>query len=102
MKLLVCAALWQDNLQRMIRSTILVFMLCITGGCQFYRNIIVNEGGQVFPWYTNRDNPECQKKWTAERAEWEINDAGTRYRAGQIDRATYNRIRKHHGLPVED
>jgi len=86
----------------MIRSTILIFMLCITGGCQFYRNIIVNEGGQVFPWHANRDNPEYQKNWTVERAEWEINDAGTRYRAGQIDRATYNRIRKQHGLPVED
>lgn len=102
MKLLVCVVARQDNLCGVIRNTILIFLLCIASGCQFYRNVIVSKEGQVFPWHANRDNSEYQKSWAAERAEWEINDAGTRFRAGQIDRATYNRIRKQHGLPAED
>ena len=102
MKLLVCVIARQDNLYGVIRNTILVFLLCIVSGCQFYRNVIVSKEGQVFPWHVNRDNSEYQNSWAAEKAKWEINDAGTRFRAGQIDRATYNRIRKQHGLPAED
>ena len=82
----------------MIRNILLAAMLCASGGCQFYRNVIVNEDGQFFPWHANRDNPEYQKKWNEEKVEWEIKDAERRYETGMIDRYQYNQIRKRHGL----
>ena len=82
----------------MIRKTILIVLLGMTGGCQFYRNVIVDEDGQIFPWHAHRDNPEYQKKWNEDKVEWEIKDAEHRYETGMIDRYQYNQVRKRHGL----
>ena len=81
----------------MIRNIILIVLLGITGGCQFYRNVIVDEDGQIFPWHAHRDNPEYQKKWNEDKVEWEIKDAQRRYETGMIDRYQYNQVRKRHG-----
>jgi hypothetical protein len=82
----------------MIRYLPLFVLLVVSGGCQFYRNVIVDENGQFLPWHANRDNPQYQKRWEKEKAEWEIKDAERRYRADMIDRYQYNQIRKRHGL----
>ena len=86
----------------MIRSFLLSGLLCLSLGCQFTRNVIVDKNGQWFPWYANRDNPEYQKKWDEEKADWQIKDAERRYDAGLMDRYRYNQIRKRHGLPSVD
>ena len=82
----------------MNRYFLLCALLCIAGGCQFYRNVIVDQDGQFLPWHANRDNPEYQKQWDKEKVEWEIKDAERRYQADMIDRYQYNQIRKRHGL----
>ena len=82
----------------MIRNTILIVLLGITGGCQFYRNVVVDEDGQLFPWHAHRNNPEYEKKWNEEKVELEIKDAQRRYETVMIDRYQYNQVRKRHGL----
>ena len=82
----------------MIRNTILIVLLGLTGGCQFYQNVVMDEDGHFFPWHAHRDNPEHQKKWNEDKVEWEIKDAGRRYETGMIDRYQYNQVRKRHGL----
>ena len=54
------------------------------------------------PWYSKRDDKAYQAKWKTDRSDWDIKNAETRYRAGQIDRSTYNRIRRQHGLAAVD
>jgi len=82
----------------MIHNAILIVLLGLTGGCQFYQNVVMDEDGHFFPWHAHRDNPEHQKKWNEDRVEWEIKDAGRRYETGMIDRYQYNQVRKRHGL----
>ncbi|SVD12892.1 uncharacterized protein METZ01_LOCUS365746, partial [marine metagenome] len=57
-----------------ILNTLLVVLICISGGCQFYQNVIVDEEGQFFPWHANRDDPDYQKKWNEDKVQWEIKD----------------------------
>lgn len=82
----------------MIHNVVLIVLLGLTGGCQFYQNVVMDEDGHFFPWHAHRDNPEHQKKWNEDRVEWEIKDAGRRYETGMIDRYQYNQVRKRHGL----
>ena len=85
-----------------MRIILFALILCLNSGCAFYRNVLVSEDGTVAPWYSNRDDKEYLVRWKKDREVWEIKNASTRYRAGQIDRATYDRIRKQHGLSAED
>jgi len=62
----------------MIRNTILIVLLGITGGCQFCRNVIVDDKGTWFPWHANRDNSKYIKKWNEDKKQWELEDAGRR------------------------
>ena len=57
-------------------------MLCLFSGCQFYRNVVVDENGKVLPWREHRDDPEAQARWNERHAQWQIEDAHRRYDAG--------------------
>ncbi len=46
----------------------------------------------------DRSDKEKREQLEKERLDWQIKYAETQYRAGEIDRATYNRIRRQHGL----
>ena len=59
-------------------------MLCLFSGCQFYRNVVVDENGKVLPWREHRDDPEAQARWNERHAQWQIEDAHLRYDAGLI------------------
>ena len=86
----------------MNRILLLTVVLCLSSGCSFYRHVVVSEDGTVAPWYSKRDDKAYQAKWKTDRSDWDIKNAETRYRAGQIDRSTYNRIRRQHGLAAVD
>ena len=73
-------------------------MLCLFSGCQFYRNVVVDENGKVLPWREHRDDPEAQARWNERHAQWQIEDAHRRYDAGLMDRYRYNQIRQEQGL----
>lgn len=86
----------------MNRILMLAIGLCLFSGCSFYRHVVVSEDGTVAPWYSKRDDKAYQSQWNKERSSWEIKNAETRFQADQIDRATYNRIRRQHGLSTAD
>lgn len=75
-----------------------VLILGLGSGCQFYRNVIVDENGKVLPWRGHRDNPEAKARWDEEHAQWKIEDAHRRFDAGLMDRYRYNQIRQQNGL----
>ena len=50
----------------------------------------------------DRSDKEKREQLEIDRLEWEIKNAETRYQAGQIDRAAYNRIRRQNGLLPTD
>jgi hypothetical protein len=86
----------------MNRILLLAVVLCFSYGCSFYRHVVVSEDGTVAPWYSKRDDKAYQTQWNKERSSWEIKNAEARFQAGQIDRSTYNRIRRQHGLSAAD
>ena len=47
-------------------------MLCLFSGCQFYRNVVVDENGKVLPWREYRDDPVAQARWNERHAQWQI------------------------------
>lgn len=66
----------------MIRVLLLGAGLCLSAGCQFTRQVIVDEKGEWFPWSSHDDNPEKKKKWDAEKAQWQKEDAERRAKFG--------------------
>ena len=73
-------------------------VVLLASGCQFYRQVVVSKEGVFIPWRDHRDNPKAKAEWDTDHLEWEIADAHNRYGAGLMDRYRYNQIRKKHGL----
>ena len=65
----------------------LTLVLLLASGC-----------GTVRYFAADRSDKEKREQLEKERLDWQIKYAETQYRAGEIDRATYNRIRRQHGL----
>ena len=82
-----------------MKQLLAILILGLGSGCQFYRNVVVDENGKVLPWRGHRDNPEAKARWDVEHAKWEIDHAHRRYDAGLMDRYRYNQVRQQHGLP---
>ena len=76
--------------------------LCLASGCAFYNHVVVSEDGKFLPWWSKRDDASYKKGWRQDRAEWEVNNAETRFQAGELSRSDFNRIRREHGLPPVD
>jgi len=81
-----------------VKHLFAVLILGLGSGCQFYRNVIVDENGKVLPWRGHRDNPEAKARWDEEHVQWKIEDAHRRFDAGLMDRYRYNQIRQQSGL----
>ena len=88
----------QPNTSEVKPLFLLSAILCLFSGCQFYRNVVVDENGKVLPWREHRDDPEAQVRWNERHAQWQIEDAHRRYDAGLMDRYRYNQIRQEQGL----
>lgn len=74
---------------------LLIMALALSvSGCQFYRQVIVNEEGRVFPWRGHDNDPAARQKWDKDLATWKLEDAERRFIAGEIDRYEYDAIRK--------
>jgi uncharacterized membrane protein len=65
----------------------LLLIMFIVSGCDTVRYFSAD-----------RSDKEKREQLEKERLDWQIKYAETQYRAGEIDRATYNRIRRQHGL----
>ena len=51
---------------------------------------------------TDRTDKEKREQLDKDRLKWEIKNAETRYQAGDMTRADYDRVRRHHGMPPTD
>ena len=72
-------------------SSCLTIVLLLASGCDTVR-------------YFSADRTDKEKREQLEKnhLKWEIKNAETRYQAGNITRADYNRVRRRHGLPPTD
>ena len=69
-------------------------VVLLASGCQFYRQVVVSKEGVFLPWRDHRDNPKAKTEWYTDHLEWEIADAHNRYGGGLMDHYRYNQIQK--------
>ena len=66
--------------------------------CYLLFVLLISGCGTVHHFAADRSDKEKRERLEKEHLDWQIKYAETQYRAGEIDRATYNRIRRQHGL----
>ena len=66
----------------MIRIFLLGVGLCLAVGCQFTRNMIVDNKGTWFPWHAHRGDPKKMKELNEVKAKWQREDAERREKLG--------------------